>query len=379
MRRYLIGAIREAQERAKTLKVKIKSDKLPIHFIQLEQIVNNYIDKTISLLQDLLDLPDYQETLNQRERFDQFKKVINSIDLIENVAVAALSRPHPDDELLNRLMDQVRKEINYPISPPVVSSLSQDYYSIYPIFNLMRVPLLESDFLLHIPDMFHELAHSILAQENNPKAEPFRISLAKFNKLVRGQFDNEIREEKKKFGPKNLVDLLYNWRDSWIQGWSIELFCDLFGIFTIGPAFAWSHLHLSAKRNGDPFQIRWYSVSTHPPDHSRMIALLYAMDVLHFKSEKEMIEAKWNEYIELCGYKRTPEIDRALPDSLIQHAVTLAYEGTKAIGCRIPTTVTNDLVYSLLNNAWKRFWTDPCTYLQWEKDEIGRMKVCLSR
>lgn len=378
MREYIIGAILEAQERARTLKTKVKSDKLSVHFTQLEQIANRHIDDEIMLLQDLLERPAYQEDFNQRERFDQFKNAIGSLDLIENVAIAALSRTHPDDELLNRLMDQIRKEINYPIPPPVISTLSQDYYSINPYFNLMRVPLLESDFLLHIPDMFHELAHAILEQENNPKVEPFRINLAKFNNVVRNFFGNEIQQEEKKFGPKGMVGSLHNWRDSWVQGWAIELFCDLFGVFTVGPAFAWSHLHLSVKRIRDPFRFRLYSISTHPPDHSRMVALLHSLEMLGFEKERQVIEAKWYEYIELCGYDKTPEINRAFPDLIIQHAVTFAFEGTKAIGCRIATSNTNDAIYSLLNGAWNQFWKDPSTYLQWEKDEIKKLRSFLT-
>ena len=45
---------------------------------------------------------------------------------------------------LEQLMDQLRLEIRYPLLPPVVTALSQEYFHIYPQFNLLCVPLAET-------------------------------------------------------------------------------------------------------------------------------------------------------------------------------------------------------------------------------------------
>jgi hypothetical protein len=374
MRSYIIGAILEAQGRARTLKGKVKSGQLSVHFNQLEQITSRHIDDVLLNLEGLLSDACYADDQNQRERILEFKKSIGSLDLIENVAVAALARSHQDDEVLNSLMDKIRKEINYPVPAPVVSCLSQQYYSIYTPFNLVCIPLLESDFLLHIPDIFHELAHGILDLDNNPKVEPFQKTLGQFNIAVLQHFKNEIELEGRKTGPEILRLALQNWKTNWIEGWSIELFCDLFGLFTIGPAFAWSHLHLSVKRGRNPFRVPLLAPLTHPPDDARMTSILLGLHLMGFVAEEAAIRAKWSDYLNLCNYRKEPEIDRAFPIELLQKAVSFAHQGTKKIGCRIATPTTKDPIYSLLNDAWVTFWKDPKNYLAWEKEQVILLK-----
>lgn len=222
--------------------------------------------------------------------------------------------------------------------------------------------------------MYHELGHAIIDRENDPKVEPFRRALGKFNNIVSKHFREEIEQEKRKVGPRMLVDSLINWNSSWLEGWSIEVFCDLFGLYTIGPAFAWSHLHLSVKRNENPCRVPYLTVSSHPPDHSRMSALLNGLTLCRFDEMRNVIESKWHEYLALCGYEKMPEIDRALPNVLLQHAAALAYEGTRQIGCRIPDSTTSDYIYELLNRAWTRFWFDSSTFFQWETEKMKELK-----
>ena len=59
--------------------------------------------------------------------------------------------------------------------------------------------------------------------------------------------------------------------------WMVEFFCDLFAVYTLGPAYGWAHLHLSAKRGGDPFDVPMLSASSHPADDARMRVMLVAL------------------------------------------------------------------------------------------------------
>ena len=70
-------------------------------------------------------------------------------------------RSGPDDDFLNRLITGVCNEISYPLITPVISQMSQDYFHIYSDFNLLCLPLIESRFLLHLPDIYHELCHPL--------------------------------------------------------------------------------------------------------------------------------------------------------------------------------------------------------------------------
>ena len=41
------------------------------------------------------------------------------------------------------------------------------------------------------------------------------------------------------------------------MGWANEIFCDLFAIYTLGPAYAWAHFHLTARHESDPYEVQF--------------------------------------------------------------------------------------------------------------------------
>ncbi len=84
---------------------------------------------------------------------------MEQISNIEGIGIFALKRATDEDAFLNRLITDIGTEIAYPLVTPVVCHMSQDYFHIYPDFNLLCLPLIESRFLLHLPDVYHELCH----------------------------------------------------------------------------------------------------------------------------------------------------------------------------------------------------------------------------
>jgi hypothetical protein len=112
--------------------------------------------------------------------------------VVENYTAAdgGHRRKAADDEFVNKLVFEICNEINYPLPTPVASCLSQKYYHIYPDFNLLCIPLLESEFLLHIPYIYHEICHPLLSFDN-PKVEPFQKNLGSFNVEVKKYFDEK--------------------------------------------------------------------------------------------------------------------------------------------------------------------------------------------
>ena len=98
----------------------------------------------------------------QPERLRKFKRVVSDLDFLENVAIAALKKAQKEDHCLNGLLERVCHEIGYPGVILVATTLSQAYFHIYPDLRLLCVPLVEGQFLLHLPDLYHELAHPLL-------------------------------------------------------------------------------------------------------------------------------------------------------------------------------------------------------------------------
>jgi hypothetical protein len=173
---YFQGSLGQLVQRARLLHARVPR-KTAREFHPLAQICNDRLAAVIKRLTSLQNEAKYRVTLAQRERLDLYRSAVESLDLIETIAIAALERQHTDEIFLNRVVYQITQEIAYPLLPPAVSCLSRDYFHIYTQFNLICVPLAESRHLLHWPDLYHELPHAILAEQNHPAVAPFQQAI----------------------------------------------------------------------------------------------------------------------------------------------------------------------------------------------------------
>src|SRR6266568_7353739 len=144
--------------------------------------------------------------------------------------------------------------------------------------------------------------------------------------------DEELEKEKRSRGPKEFIDNLYGWSNAWVGGWAIELFCDLFAVYTLGPAFVWSHLHLSATRGKDPFHTLGYT--THPSDAARMSTMLYGLRLAGFEAQVSEIQARWDELMLISAAVPESEYDRCFPHQVLDSFAQEALRGVAEIGCR---------------------------------------------
>jgi len=372
MHEYLRGAVAQLIERGRVLTAKIPRD-LPRDYDALAQTVRHKITVQLTNLKQLSESPVFKNPSHGRERLRLFKRIVAEMDLIETIAIAALDRANPDDHRLNTLLERVTLEIRFPLVTPVISTLSQQYFHIYPDLNLLCVPLTEGQFLLHLPDLYHELAHPLLWEQDDPLIEPFQEHFIAALKDVLKYLAAEQTKEDRRRGPVQLQFFLRAWEKAWVKFWMTELFCDLFGIYTLGPAFAWSHLHLVAKRGGSPFEVPFSALSSHPADDARMRAMLYALKIAGFNVQASQILLRWQSFLADSGAKPEPEYHRCYPDAVLQTIAEHARQGLARTQVRIATPETSDSVHSLLNQAWELFWTAPDCYVTWEKKAVGEL------
>ncbi len=368
---YLDAAIRQAKERARLLKTKIPSPRSP-ELIGLQRLCETQLDAVIARLDYLRDDPIILQPAAHRERIRFFRRALNHLADIETTGIAALNRTNDDDLFMNRLVLRIHQEITHPLPAPVVTCTARSYFAIHTGLHLLEVPPAESDFLLHLPDLYHEIAHTIIATRNNPKVEPFQRELGKFLYALGRYFDGERAANQRATGPTEynaivLATIERSWND-----WAVELFCDLFATFTIGPAYAWAHFHLTAGQDSDPFDVKPTRITSHPPDQARMETILLALDYLGFRTKD--IKQQWDALVAATGARQTPEYRRACPKNLLELATVHALEGTKKIGCRIVNDKTTGALNDLLNEAWREFWNNPSTYHHWERQLMDGLK-----
>jgi hypothetical protein len=374
---YIDGAIREAIEKGRTLMLKIPGARqLGLHFNALAATANNEIEQVITSLEFLMADSDYNIPQNIREKFSRFKQYSNKLSKIENVVIAAMSRKTDDDDFVNKLVQEICREINYPLQAPVTSCLSQKYYHIYSSYNLLCMPLLESDFLLHLPDIYHELGHPLI-ELSNPKVEAFQKSLAYFLIEVRKHFNEEIKRREVSKVNANEFDSIFVWRDSWLENWASELFCDLFATYTLGPAYIWSNIHMCTKMSWEPYKLPSFQKESHPPGEARMKAVLYGLDIINFKEDGKLILNKWNQFKQIIGEEKPQEFSLAVPEKLLKLAAEHCLVGIKQIKCEIANEGTTERVYTLLNNSWKEFWKNPKEFSEWERQTVTNFRDSL--
>lgn len=310
-------------------------------------------------------------------RLREFKRVVESISAIESVGVFALTRTRPEDDFLNRLITDVCREIEYPLITPVVSQMSQEYFHIYPEFTLLCVPLIESRFLLHLPDLYHELCHPIHRRQNAdlPRLEPYHAAYRHSLFAMVGHFGEEALAAERVKRPDGLIFQIELWRNCWIKYWMEEFFCDLFGVLTAGPAFVWSHYHLCVKRGGDPFETPLMFSSTHPADDARMQAMLKTLTTLGgFDAEIRAIKSAWANFIGIMGYRPIPEYAKCYADTLISEIASAAKRGVDGVGVRTAAAGALTPIIALLNDAWSRFWKAPHQYQTWEARQLDELR-----
>ena len=375
---YLIGSVSQSLKRIQQLR-QIVQGPYRREYDGLRQICLTHLDATQAAFQCLAEETVVDTALQTPRRVREFIRIVEQLETVENVGVFALSRVSQDDDFLNRLITDVCREITYPLIPPVVSHISQDYFHIYLGFNLLCLPLMESRFLLHLPDIYHELCHPFHQNQNTdlPALESYHAAYKRSLFKMIKHFRNEIIAAERIRKPAGKFYQLRLWDTSWTKFWMQEFFCDLFGVLTTGPAFVWSHYHLCVKRGGDPFETPLILESTHPADDARMHAMLMMLTNIGFTSEGKRIEEAWRDFVTVMGYKPTAEYRQAYPESLMSEIVSVAKEGIEGTGVVTAKPDALTQIVDLLNSAWQEFWRAPENYQAWEAAKLNDLRTAM--
>jgi len=287
------------------------------------------------------------------------------VDRLEHVAVTVLHRWTNVDRQINRLADKLAREIRFPLTTPVVAGLSQSYYHTYPDLRLICLPLAEGRFLLHLPDLYHELAHSLFAFSHDARLIEFQRRWLAANDVATEYFHSELRRAGSGFSPQTFQRYIATWLQCWCE-WSIEFFCDLFALYVAGPAYAWAHLHLCASTGAHAFELPLFSCSTHPPDAARMDLLLRGLKRLGFRDESRAISDRWQKLLGTRGEQCSPEYRRCFAPEILDASERLAFEATESLGCSLARPPITEQGRKLLNEAWGMFWSAPEEFPTWE-------------
>jgi hypothetical protein len=142
---YLTGSVGQLMERARHLQASISRQlavpkNLPPEFHTLAQTCRNEVNNLVFDLGSLLSDSRFQRADLQAIRLRAYKRIVEELDFLELVGVAALIRVNEEDRSMTKVVGVIAEEIKYPLIPPVVSCQSQGYFQAFPGLN----PLVDS-------------------------------------------------------------------------------------------------------------------------------------------------------------------------------------------------------------------------------------------
>src|SRR5439155_23207656 len=109
--------------------------------------------------------------------------------------------------------------------------------------------------------------------QHDPRTKAWLDAFLLAKALIYDHLIKQIVSAESSHTPESIKLLLQRAMENWLCRWMEEIYCDLFGLFSSGPAFAWAHLHLHAERGRNAFQLPPRR-SSHPADAARMTTLL---------------------------------------------------------------------------------------------------------
>ncbi len=380
MKGYFKAIILEQINRGLCLKELIPH---PLKFSELSSLADRcgrIIDTNIQQLKFLLKELDKRDENDTRDIFRGIRRCARDIEQVEYFGISALYYKTPEIEYLNKLVFRIHQEINLPLTPPSVACISTKYYYFHPFTNVIFVPVGESRFLLHLPDVFHEIGHEVLSsRENELRLKKVNESYSMAIKRITDYYQELLTRKVRETGPRTIPMIIAHIHSQWKTYWINEFFSDLFALYTLGPAYAWSHLHLATKKSEDVYEFSQILPQTHPSDDSRMRMLAMGLDKLGFEDEATSILSKWDNMPFVINTQPVVEYQYAYPNDLMNETAELFLMGLKESQFSIvsPEKLERqnpDSIINLLNEAWNLFWNSPDKFREWEESTIQKLK-----
>jgi len=369
---YLQSVICEEVERAKFLKNQIV---FPLIYPELSGLANRCVSILDVQIISLENLSKNLENYVEKSAWRLVRAAHRKIEMTEQWGIPPLYLQTKEIGLLNKLIFDICKEINLPLEHPSVACFSTQYYYTATFVDVIFLPLSESAFLLHLPDIYHEMGHYVSKNKNQTKLQMIGNAYLEVCDIVTEYFVDYLLKKQRERGPEATLLKIQNFRFNWQKNWIEEVFCDLFAVFLVGPAYAWSHIHLVTKNNPNIYEVSLFGNQEHPSDEARMQILLIALKILGYDDECSKIKKEWNKIRNQWG-EPSLEFNYAYPYELLERITHLFFKSIKSSPFKIMSSSNGEKgsVRKLLNDAWENFWNlNPKEFRQWEIEKIGEL------
>jgi hypothetical protein len=385
MKEYLDKLLSELIQRCYVLKTLIK---YPLKYSEFDGLAERCTHLIDSYIQDLKflkrELSKFDNEGDLRIIFREYRQYLRLIEIVEHSGISVLNLHNDEMVFLNKLLRKIQLEINLPLSPPHIACFSNRYYFYQPLTNVIFTPLGESKFLLHLPDLFHELGHYISTKREEIKLTNVKKAYSNCLKAITEHYYLILRKQLSEVSPGQVAEITAGIHTQWKESWFEEFFCDVFATCLLGPAYVWSHLHLVTKKVGNVFEFNWKAFSTHPADEARLRIMTFCLDILGFKDAVQEILKQWNSLIVVKDIKPLPEYYEAYPDIILKMIAQNIINSIKDSDFSVYSKekysqIPNDDFINVLNEAWNVFWKGYDKFKIWESEKMDKLTKELNK
>lgn len=268
-------------------------------------------------------------------------------------------------ERATRLCAELLADVRWPYESILVSPFSTQYYWTIAPRRVIAIPCGEERRLLGVPDLCHEIGHSVYWRAD-------RELVGDFPRVLRDHLgaalDPQAQPPDWSSRPR-LTEVFLTWAEAWLQ----EFVCDLVATYLLGPAYLWQHARLRTLAAPSSSLFALELGASHPADDARMRACLALLRRSGSEAEASEIEARWAEVIALAGESAPPGYEVAYGESLLGELVERVIAGCGGIGLRAldPYAEPGEDLPQLVNEAWRRLLAEPEAYEEWERSTLA--------
>ena len=291
-----------------------------------------------------------------------------NIGAVERYGMPPLHCQSKESRLLNQILFLMHREVGLEFPCPAVSCTSNEHYFTHVQTNTVFVPLSEAEFLLHMPDFYHELGHHFYSYAVSTNLLPIVEGIGRATSAIDDYYKGlEITKRRHTTPPPVRTDIewmMHRWKGEWLE----EAFCDLFALFAAGPAYAWANLHLVSKSSPEIYRLDMPGNQTHPSDEARMRMLDAGLVMLGNARDAARIRELWDTMPPVYSAP-TPAYEHAFPAYILDEITAAVIGALRQAGLRGHADATAEKkgagtasISATLNSAFESFW---------EKDQGG--------
>ena len=172
------------------------------------------------------------------------------------------------------------------------------------------MPFTETRHVLTWPDLYHEIAHIVVARDPNSVLVPCEDMTISF-------FQGQFLEAQAKNWPTASIELLTESMNDWLDGWLLEFCCDMIAAYCAGPAFGWCNWRLCSSRGLDSVEV-YGGNPTHPADLARAQAVDVVLHQTGCGDESRAVLRDLDHLIEVSPSEPLEGFELVYPMALIE-------------------------------------------------------------